>query len=194
VEGRRKNSAALHREEEIVQIILTHEDLKKIPVGTQLRLVQTEHGPCNLLRTVKAVHTHGLELEGEGLGPFSSWLYYPKRNEFRRLPDGFAIVSKKTRSSPTRRVLARYRYTGSAAVTKYVIVRRRMVSTEGHVPPAEVEVGCKVYDTEEEALAALRKKYPKAVLALASSREADVRVAKKIITVPVLQSPTGGKP
>lgn len=70
--------------------------LKRIPVGTRLRLVENARGPVdNKLRIVAAVNTTGIEFSGPDLAEGkTSHLPFPRAASLRidRDPDGFAIL------------------------------------------------------------------------------------------------------
>ena len=65
-------------------------DLKRIPVGTKLRLVHCLMGPCDKPREVLKVQTNAVVmLTPEGK---HSWLTLPKASDFRDDEDGFSIL------------------------------------------------------------------------------------------------------
>ena len=80
-------------------------DLKRIAVGTRLRLVHCLMGPVsevNQLRIVRAVHSNSIEMERDGKAE-SSWLYFGKAKDFRDDGDGFAFMEGE-------RVCAQYKF------------------------------------------------------------------------------------
>jgi hypothetical protein len=83
--------------------------LKRIPVGTKLRLVQNGRGPCDLVRVVASVTSvhvafSGPDLEEKGGKGALSYLDFPEASQIRVEPDGFAIYAIYGG------ILARYRY------------------------------------------------------------------------------------
>jgi hypothetical protein len=72
-------------------------DLKRIPVGTRLRVVRSLMGPCDKLRVVHAVKSNAIQFTGDGIKPGEvSWLYFPKASEFRDDGDGFTVLEGET--------------------------------------------------------------------------------------------------
>lgn len=75
--------------------IKTLADLRRIPVGTKLRLVHSPRGPVDQLRTVDEVTTRGIWMQIDGnptaTGNARSWLAFPKAADFRSWGDGFEI-------------------------------------------------------------------------------------------------------
>lgn len=92
-------------------------DLKRIPVGTKLRLVHCLLGPCDKQRTVSAVHSNAIEFHGPDVKPRAdgqpgtSWLYFPKARDFKPVGDGtrpgFTIYESVNRDG-TPEIAARY--------------------------------------------------------------------------------------
>lgn len=83
--------------------------LKRIPVGTKLRLIQNGRGPCDLVRVVaKVTSVHvafsGPDIEAQAGPGALSYLDFPRASQIRSEPDGFAIITLHGT------VLARYRY------------------------------------------------------------------------------------
>ena len=70
-------------------------DLKRLPVGTRLLLVECLMGPVNppKARTVARRQSNALAFSGDGIreGHYS-WLFFPTASEFKETPDGFAIM------------------------------------------------------------------------------------------------------
>lgn len=87
-------------------------DLKRIPVGTKLRLVECLTGPVaegKQGRVVRKVQSNAMACEVEHRpGGGLSWLYWPKASEFRETADGFAIMEGDE-------VAARYVFDSGAA-------------------------------------------------------------------------------
>ena len=68
-------------------------DLKRIKVGTKLRLVHCLLGPCDWPREVTEVLSTGIWMKRLDENPDSvSWLSYPKAKDFRDDGDGFSIM------------------------------------------------------------------------------------------------------
>jgi len=68
-------------------------DLKRIPVGTRLRLVRSFLGPCDKPREVAKVQSNSIALKqlDKALAPLS-WLTFPKASDFRDDGDGFTVL------------------------------------------------------------------------------------------------------
>lgn len=78
--------------------IKTLADLRRIPVGTKLRLVASPRGVVNQLRTVDEVTTRGVWMTiDEDPTPRKSnersWFAFPKARDFAALVDGFTVTS-----------------------------------------------------------------------------------------------------
>jgi hypothetical protein len=71
-------------------------DLKRIAIGTQLRLVHCLMGPIEAdkqLRIVAKVQGNAIAFSVPHRNDRSmSWLYFPKASEFRDDTDGFSIL------------------------------------------------------------------------------------------------------
>lgn len=66
--------------------------LKKIAVGTRLRLVNCLMGPCDKLRIVAKVNSNSIQFTGDGIQEGrTSYLYFPKSSQFRADDNGFTI-------------------------------------------------------------------------------------------------------
>lgn len=76
-------------------------DLKRIPVGTRLRLVRSLLGSANKLRIVAKVSDTKIGFEGEGIADGRlSWLAIPKASDFESTENGFRIY--ETWANPGR--------------------------------------------------------------------------------------------
>lgn len=65
-------------------------DLKRLPVGTKLRLVHNLIGPCDKKRTVKTVQGQSMCLLTED--GQESWMRYPSAKDFIPQQNGFSIL------------------------------------------------------------------------------------------------------
>jgi hypothetical protein len=80
-------------------------DLKRLPVGTEMRIVQNVRGSCDKKRKVVRVHSDAMELSGDDVpADKTSWLDFPKARQFRDDGDGFTILTTNGE------VLARYKF------------------------------------------------------------------------------------
>jgi len=73
-------------------------DLKRIPVGTQLRLVECLTGAVpeeKQLRTIEKVQSNAWASRVAHSGKLS-WLTFPRAANFRETPDGFAVYEGST--------------------------------------------------------------------------------------------------
>ena len=69
-------------------------DLKRLPLGTKLRLTRSLLGPCNKLREVAKLQTNGMwfkQLDKPG-DERLSWLDFPKAKDFQVTDKGFDIL------------------------------------------------------------------------------------------------------
>lgn len=69
-------------------------NLKRLPIGTNLRLTHCLLGPVapeKQLRTVARVQSNALVVHVEHTGR-ESWLHFPKASEFRETPSGFEVL------------------------------------------------------------------------------------------------------
>lgn len=69
-------------------------DLKRLPVGTKLRLVNCLMGPCDKAGTVVKVQSNAIAFSQDDRPGENrvSWLYFPKASDFRDDLDGFTIL------------------------------------------------------------------------------------------------------
>jgi hypothetical protein len=68
-------------------------DLKRIKVGTKLRMLHSLMGPCDKARVVMAVTTVNIQFTGDGIAEGKhSYLPFPKARDFRADADGFTIM------------------------------------------------------------------------------------------------------
>ena len=80
-------------------------DLKRLPVGTELRLVQNVKGSCDKKRKVVKVHSDAIEVTGEDVpAGKTSWVDIPKAKQFRDDGDGFTILTTNGE------ILAKYKF------------------------------------------------------------------------------------
>lgn len=69
-------------------------DLKKLAVGTKLRVVHNLLGPCDKARVVARVQSNAVTFTGDGIKVGEvSWLYFPKARDFRDDGDGFTVLA-----------------------------------------------------------------------------------------------------
>ncbi len=66
-------------------------DLKRLPIGTKLRLVDCLTGPCNKPRVLAMVRATCLVFTCPDRDGKFSYLTLPSAKNFRETPDGFAI-------------------------------------------------------------------------------------------------------
>lgn len=67
-------------------------DLKRIPIGTELKLVNCFMGKCDKKRIVAKVSSNAVMFTGEGIAEGRvSYLYFPKASEFKSDEKGFTI-------------------------------------------------------------------------------------------------------
>lgn len=88
-------------------------DLKRIPVGARLRLVDSLMGPCSTDRVVVAVKASAVVFTDPAREGSRSHLHFPRASEFEVTADGFACYSQDEdpRTGVTSRVLStRYVY------------------------------------------------------------------------------------
>lgn len=88
-------------------------DLKRIPVGARLRLVDSLMGPCSKDRVVHAVKSNAIVFTDPNKPESRSWFYFPRASEFEATSDGFACFAwnDNSRTGETKRVLCmRYVY------------------------------------------------------------------------------------
>jgi len=71
---------------------MKHADLKRLPVGTRLTLVNCLMGPCNKPRTLKKITSNALLFEPDDKPGTISWLYFGKAKDFRAEENGFSII------------------------------------------------------------------------------------------------------
>lgn len=82
-------------------------DLKRLPVGTKLKLVRSLMGPTppeKQDRTVLRHQSNAVVMAVAHKGGAESFLYHPKASELRTEPNGFSIVE------PNGEVSAQYEY------------------------------------------------------------------------------------
>ncbi len=82
-------------------------DVKRLPLGTQLRLVDCMLGPCDKLRTLKIKQSNAMAFEPAEKPGSLSWLYFPKASNFQETADGFAFWEDDERNN-TKILGARY--------------------------------------------------------------------------------------
>ncbi len=66
-------------------------DLKRLPIGTKLRLVESLLGPCDKLRVLAMVRATQLVFTCPDRDNRFSYLALPKAKNLEETPDGFAI-------------------------------------------------------------------------------------------------------
>lgn len=98
-------------------------DLKRLPVGTRLRNVESLLGPTpedKQLRIVAKVQSNAIAFSRPGETRLS-WLHFPKASLFESEPNGFVIYELDDYSSvdrenkPVKVVAARYRFCDGVA-------------------------------------------------------------------------------
>ena len=66
---------------------------RRLTPGTTLRLVENFKGLCDKQRIVVQSNTRGVTFTGDGIDPARpSWMPWPRAEELKDTPDGFAIV------------------------------------------------------------------------------------------------------
>ena len=91
--------------------IRTLADLKRIPVGTRLRLVHSLLGPIDKARVVEKVQTNAIAFRTEDNRV--SWLHLPKAKNFEATTNGFRIWETWEEHGQERRQLgAEYIFEG----------------------------------------------------------------------------------
>jgi hypothetical protein len=84
--------------------IKTLADLKRIPIGTRLRLVKSLMGPTSKLRIVAKVQSNSIAFDGDDIKPgHHSWLNLPKAADFEPTSNGFRIYDTWDPGGPGER-------------------------------------------------------------------------------------------
>ena len=72
-------------------------DLKRLPVGTEMRLTFSLMGPCDKARKIAKVSTTAIQFTGDGIPDGrTSYLSFPKAADFKPTETGFEIYEGAT--------------------------------------------------------------------------------------------------